>query len=177
MQSNGLSIPQTNINQEFGLTEYVPTKHSGDLLIPHCFQGLFEVAMQDCKYHKVIFWNCPLVRPRSHGSQSSHRTDPQNLKVTSYTLPINIEHQHSVITLHHKRPIRAASKHRNITSFQVYPSSKKYGPNGKITKNVWRQPFPPLLAKGSTACHRLSDCLMGLVGNGILMASCNHSEP
>lgn len=55
MQFNGLSIPQTNINQEFGLAEYVPTKHSGDLLIPHCFQGLFEVTMQDCKYHKVIF--------------------------------------------------------------------------------------------------------------------------
>lgn len=32
MQFNGLSIAQTNIKQEFGLAEYVPTKHWGDLL-------------------------------------------------------------------------------------------------------------------------------------------------
>ncbi len=54
-------IAQTNINQAFSLAEHFPT-NGRSVSIPHCFQGLFEVSMQDSKYHKVIFldMSCPL---------------------------------------------------------------------------------------------------------------------
>ena len=96
MQFNGLIIAQTNINQEFGLAKDAPTKHWEDLLqFRIVFKGSSKLPCKIASTTKSFSWKCPLVRPSSHGSQSSHRTDPQNLKVTILHPSNQHEHQQS----------------------------------------------------------------------------------
>ena len=169
MQFNGLIIAQTNINQEFGLAEYVPTKHWGDLLPFRIARALrsYHTRLQVPQSH--FLGNAHLFDQVRHGSQSSHRTDPQHLKATSYTLPINTNTSSPGCCNHPASQTThpPASKHRNITSFQVLPFLQKIWP---LVKKSPKRLETTLSASSSHKVNNLSSPLWlsdGWLGNGI----------